>query len=126
MVDTNVLLDWFLNRNPTRTQRIDTLFSAGSEQQVPDVVIMELVFVLEKWYSFSRPEIVQFLNRLLEERTLVCNRKILYPSLADYLITSLSFIDCYLIQSAQAHDNLPLWTSDKKLVSKGRGVARLV
>ena len=52
MLDTNVLLDWLLDRDAARTKRIDALLSSAKELHIPDIVIVELAFALEKFYEF--------------------------------------------------------------------------
>lgn len=58
MIDTTILLDWLLGRNTERAKQIDRLFARSKELHIPDIVIVELAFALEKFYGFPRDVLV--------------------------------------------------------------------
>ena len=127
MIDTNILLDWLLDRDPSRSEQINILFSKSKEIQIADLAIVELVFALEKYYEFPRKLVSLNLEKVLDEPVFNCNRTLFYQVLDDYLErTSLSFIDCCLLQCAKLQNDLPLWTFDKKLINQSSGRAKLI
>ncbi len=127
MLDTNVLLDWLLVRDDERTKRIDTLLSASSKLQVPDVIIVELTFALEKFYELPRDVVAENTAKVIDEPVFNCNRTLFSRALLDYSNhPALSFVDCCLIHYAELQNALPVWTFDKKLVNQSGGRAKSI
>ena len=124
MLDTNILLDWLLDRDETRTKRIDRLFSSVKELQVPDVIIVELTFALEKFYELPRDVVAENISKVVDEPILNCSRVLFRRALIDYSrYRALSFVDCYLMHYAELQ-HAPVWTFDKKLVNQSGGRAK--
>jgi predicted nucleic-acid-binding protein len=127
VIDTNILLDWLLDRDRARTVIIDRFFAKAKDIHIPDLAFAELVFALEKYYELPRDIVSQNLNKVLDEQLFNCNRSLFRRVLTDYVERpALSFIDCCLVHYADAQHVLPLWTFDKKLISQSSGKARLL
>ena len=127
MLDTNVLLDWLLVRDDERTKRIDKLLSTSKELQIPDVIIVELTFALEKFYELPRVVVVENIAKVIDEPVFNCNRSLFERALLDYSNhPALSFVDCCLIHYADLQNALPVWTFDKKLVNQSGGRAESI
>lgn len=127
MLDTNALLDWLLDRDEARTKRIDTLLSTVRELQVPDIIIVELTFALEKFYELPRDIVAENINKIIDEPVLNCNRALFRRALSDYSHhPALSFVDCCLVHYAELQNALPVWTFDKKLVHQSDGKAKVL
>lgn len=127
MVDTNVLLDWLLDRDATRTKRIDKLFSSVKELHIPDIIIVELAFALEKVYEFPRDIVAENINKVIDESVFNCNQVLFRRALVEYTDhPALSFVDCCLIHYAELQHVTPVWTFDKKLISQRGGKAKSI
>lgn len=127
MLDTNVLLDWLLERDADRTTKIDALFERSRELHIPDAIIVELAFALEKFYELPRSLVADNLNKVLDEPVLTCNRTMFRHAITEYTQRpALSFLDCCLVTYAELQNTLPVWTFDKKLVSQSSGRAQAV
>ncbi len=127
MIDTNILLDWLLNRDHIRTALIDKFFAKTKELHISDLAIAELVFALEKYYELPREIVSQNLTKVLDEPLFNCNRSLFNRAMTEYIEhPSLSFIDCCLLNYTYLQNALPLWTFDKKLISQSSGRARLL
>ena len=127
MIDTNVLLDWLLDRNEEHSKLIDKLFSSIKELQIPDIIIVELTFALEKVYELSRGIVTENVNKVIDESVFNCNRALFRRALTDYAThPALSFVDCCLIHYAELQHATPVWTFDKKLVNQSNGRAKIV
>lgn len=125
MLDTNVLLDWLLERDKTRTKRIDKLFSSVKELQIPDVIIVELTFALEKFYELPRDIVAENINKVIDESVFNCNRVLFRRALVDYTSRpALSFVDCCLLHYAELQRATPIWAFDKKLINQSGGRAK--
>ncbi len=125
MIDTNILIDWLLNRDAARTKRIDTLFTSSKEFHVPDVIVVELAFALEKFYALPRELVVDNLYKVIDEPVLNCNRVLFQRAIAEYSgHPSWSFLDACLLNYAELQNALPVRTFDKKLISQSAGRAQ--
>ena len=125
MVDTNILLDWLLDRDTTRTKLIDRLFATTKELHIPDAIIVELTFALEKFYELPRSLVSDNLHKVIDEPTFNCNKTLFQRALTNYSEhPSWSFLDCCLLNYAELQHALPVWTFDKKLVSQSAGKAQ--
>ena len=71
-IDTNVLVRFLVEDDPEQSRRAAELFRRSVEQDlvifVPDVVLVETVWVLERSYHMRRNEILPALRRLLAAR----------------------------------------------------------
>ncbi|TAK88990.1 PIN domain-containing protein [Patescibacteria group bacterium] len=125
MLDTNVLLDWLLDRDVDRTAKIDALLVRSPELQIPDAIIVELAFALEKFYELPRETVADNLNKVVDEPVFNCNRIMFRRAITEYLDhPALSFLDCCLMNYAELQGALPVWTFDKKLVNQSSGRAK--
>jgi predicted nucleic-acid-binding protein len=125
MLDTNVLLDWLLDRDDVRTGRIDKLLSSAKELQISDIIIVELTFALEKFYGLPRDIVIENINKVIDESVFNCNRALFRRALVDYVsYPALSFVDCCLIHYAELNHATPVWTFDKKLINQSGGRAK--
>lgn len=126
MIDTNILLDWLLDRDATRTELVDNLFANSKELHVPDAILVELAFALEKFYKIPRDLVSDSLYKVIDEAIFSCNRVLFRRALIEYnKHPSWSFLDCCLLNYAELQNALPVWTFDKKLVSQSASRARV-
>lgn len=62
-LDTNVLVRLLVNDDPHQARRVTDLFTTAEEEGiqfvVPTLVLLELIWVLESVYQFSRNEILE-------------------------------------------------------------------
>lgn len=126
-LDANVLLRLLLNDVPKQHAAAIKLMEISTDQfAVADTAIIEVVFVLERHYQFSRPQIKEAIDGLASLPSLNCNRELLSGALPLYARhQKLSFEDCCLAVYAELNNALPLWTFDIKLAHQARG-AKLV
>lgn len=127
MLDTNVLLDWLLDRDRDRTSAVDKLFAHAKQQlHIPDAIIVELAFALEKYYELPRHIVVTNLYKVIHKQTFNCNRTLFQRAISEYADhRSWSFLDACLFNYAEAQNTLPVWTFDKRLVSQSSNRAKL-
>jgi predicted nucleic-acid-binding protein len=119
-LDTNVLLRLLLDDIPHQSQAAKMLLEETPGQfTVADVAIVEVIFVLERYYNFARQHIVTIVDGLAAVPAIDCNRALLEKALPIFLEhQSLSFEDCCLAVYANLNDTQPLWTFDKKLAKQ--------
>jgi predicted nucleic-acid-binding protein len=118
-LDTSVLLRALLADIPEQHQASRTLIEKpGVQYRVSDTALIELAFVLDRHYGFSRADIAYALASLTSHPKLSCNDVINSAARAFKDQTKLSFEDCYLAEKAHADGALPLHTFDKKLAKQ--------
>lgn len=112
-LDTNVLVRYFIKDDPTLFLKAKKLLENENDLFVPDVVFVELEFVLDKVYKVSREEISQAFNLLVTNKFITSSEA--PPA---YILFAkkpmLSMADCFLAIYSQ-HGKLA--TFDKKLLS---------
>lgn len=123
-LDTNILVRMATGDLPEQVKKIDRLLQEGGVLSVPDTTMSECIYVLETLYKFTRQEVKQVVLFFIENTQIRCN-KILFSKIMPLYVASpqLSVIDCMNLEYARIDQNLPLYTFDKKLVSKSEGDA---
>ncbi|MDR2896757.1 MAG: PIN domain-containing protein [Propionibacteriaceae bacterium] len=118
-LDTNCLVRLLIRDNPEMLKRVqDRLATAGSFW-VPDVVLIETIYVLENVYRLARSEIVWALQAVLAMGNLEIDRNLWGELLDRYAChPKLSCTDIYLAAVVERHDRGPLLSFDKKMISQ--------
>lgn len=118
--DTNVILRLLINDIPKQHTAMKELMEQNVNQfAVADIVIIELVFALDRYYGFNRLQIADAVDGLMKLKEINCNRALFERALPLFINhSSLSFEDCCLTIHAQLNDAEPLWTFDKKLANQ--------
>ena len=115
-LDTNILLRLVLNDVPEQMIAIKKLFEHCDTFHVSDIVIFEIVFILDKYYEFSRADICESIQTIIRHYKVICNRRLFELTLPLYIEhPKLSIVDCALTQYAELNDTAPLYTFDKEL-----------
>ncbi len=127
-LDTNALLRLLLNDIPEQHEATKKLLvSTKGQLAVADIAVIELVFVLGKYYDFSRQQTSEAVMGLMQLKQINCNRTLFEKALPLYLSDpALSFEDCCLSTYAVLNEAEPLWTFDKKLVTQASSAKLLV
>lgn len=127
-LDTNALLRLLLNDIAEQHEAVKKLLREASYQiAVADIAVIELVFVLERHYGFSRQQVSEAVTGLMLLREINCNRTLFEKALFIYVSHSaLSFEDCCLTTYATLNMAEPLWTFDKKLATQADGAKLIV
>jgi predicted nucleic-acid-binding protein len=116
-LDANVLLRLLLNDIAGQNKAVIKLIQDSKSQfAVADIAIIEVTFVLDRYYKFTRSQIVEALDGLASLAMINCNRELLEKALPLFIKhPSLSFEDCCLATYAELNQARPLYTFDKKL-----------
>ena len=115
-LEANLILRWLLDDVPTQTEAVDLLFAQSTELVAPDVVLIEVVFVLERVMRISRPAISEGLHALMGRANIKMDRSLWTEVLNHYdQLPKLSIADIFLALQAEDRGEAPLLTFDKKL-----------
>jgi predicted nucleic-acid-binding protein len=126
-LDTNVVLRLLVKDLPEQHHLARKLVSRPDAQFiVVDTVVIEIVFVLQRHYGFSRNRVAEAVNGLMSLSSIRCNTVLFAKALPLFVDHSaLSFEDCCLAAYAELDDATPLWTFDKKLARQAPTVKLL-
>ena len=126
-LDTNVLLRALLNDIPEQHLLAKKLIEKpGAKYLVSDTALIELVFVLDRHYGFTRAQIADALEGLTMHPQLSCSKRVFLNSAMVFTShQSLSFEDCYLSECAKETGAIPLYTFDKKLAKQCKEVEQV-
>lgn len=127
-LDTNAILRLLINDVPKQYEAVkELLVTADGQFAVADMAIIELVFVLERYYGFSRQQANEAVLGLMQLKEINCNRGLFENALPMYLNhPALSFEDCCLSTYAKLNNAEPLWTFDKKLAAQSMSAKAIV
>lgn len=109
LLDTNIFLRFILNDIPQLAQKAENYFKKAKQGKillfVPQIVIFEIIFALEKEYKFKRSEIVNSLKPLLAAPYMeVEDRNSFLEAMDLYEQKSLSLVDIFLFYKAREAD----------------------
>jgi predicted nucleic-acid-binding protein len=126
-LDANVILRLLLN-DVAEQHAVALLLINSTKNQfaVTDTAIIEVVFVLERHYTFTRAQITEAINGLMSIPVINCNRSLFENALPLFTAnTGLSFEDCCLATYATLNAAEPLWTFDQELARKAQSASLL-
>lgn len=119
IIDTNGYLRLLLNDIPQQSDKVEALLQQAKKGEIeiflPQIVVFEIVFILEKYYQLSKEETLDKIESLVSTGYVTIESKeILLGAIALYRETSISFVDCFLT-TLTASNRATLFTFDKKL-----------
>ena len=119
VVDTNAFLRFFLNDIPLQVKEVETLLKQAKSLQitayVPQIVIFELNFILDKYYHFKKVEIIDKLKSIIQSPYLHIQDKTIFSNaLKIYEQNSISLSDSFVISYAKDQE-ADLFTFDRNL-----------
>ncbi|MGD8524424.1 MAG: PIN domain-containing protein [Desulfobacterales bacterium] len=101
LIDTNVILRYLLGDHkrfgPKAKAFMQDVAKGGKKAELPSVVIVECVYVMEKYYEIPKYEIVDKLSRILNIRGIVNpDKSEILDALVKYENSGTDIIDCIL------------------------------
>lgn len=127
-VDTNVFLRFFIKDVESFYQKAKELFekaeSGHLKLETSDLVIAEIVWVLESYYDFSKPEIIDVIETILDTKNIkVANHARIKEAISLYASGKMDFIDAYNIAYMKAKDYKKVATFDIRHFKNIEGIA---
>lgn len=117
--DANIFLRFLLNEIPSQVKKAEIIFGQAKKKEieiiVPQIVIFEVHFTLDKYYKFDKKDITEKLRSLLSVDFFKINDQTIFLKALDLWVTkNISFSDAFLISFCE-ENNGELFTFDKKL-----------
>ena len=116
LIDTNVILRYLLGDHqrfsPRAKKFMQDVATGTRKAEIPSVVIVECIYVMEKYYKIAKSEIVDALNRILNFKGIVNpERSEILSALIKFDETNIDIVDCIL--AAQSTPNRVIVSFDK-------------
>jgi predicted nucleic-acid-binding protein len=126
-VDTNVFLRFFVRDVESLYQKAKELFEKAENGELKietsDLVIAEIISVLESYYDFSKTEIKEIVDTILETRNIrTANHSRVKEAVALYASGKMDFIDAYNIVYIKTKGYKKAATFDTKHFKNVEGV----
>ena len=120
LIDANVIVRFLLKDNIEHFNKAFVIFSRLYNKQIfveiTEGVLLEVFYVLTKFYWIEKTEVISFLIVLLSEKNIVCwNKEILVNWLNISLKYNLDLVDWFLVAKS-LNENIKIKTFDKKLL----------
>ena len=116
LIDANAILRYTLNDNMDMAVKVRELIS-NAKVSIRYEVLAEVIYVLNKVYSFPRVELVEGINVFLAGPNVeVESEQALSLALKTYAETNMDFVDCVLYGLNAIYD-CAVFTFDKQLNS---------
>ena len=116
-VDTNVLIRALTGDDPVQSPAAVTFIQGHAPVWISQVVLMETLWVLESVYSCEKPQLVEAMKRIIDNKDLSLEEPgVVRTALALYESKGkVNFEDCLILEIARKSGHLPLATFDKAL-----------
>lgn len=106
LLDTNAFLRILLNDIPSQADQVEKLIKEAKrgkvELLVPQIVIFEIAFALEKYYHFPKENITDKIKTILAMQYLkIQDREIFQKAIELFGQKNLSLTDCFIIHFAE-------------------------
>lgn len=116
-VDTNILVRLLEQDHSAQCAAADAYQRTGGPLWVPQVVLVETVWVLSTSCRRTRKEILGVLEALLGNADLhLQDEAIVSAAVASFKASKADFSDCLVLETARANGHVPLATFDRNLL----------
>lgn len=119
IIDANAFLRFLLDDIPEQKKAFEELIQKAKHKEVvlfvPQIVIFEIDFILEKYYQFSKEAIINKLKSIISTSYMeVQDREYFKRAIELYDQESISFADCFLLSKAEI-EKADIFTFDRKI-----------
>ena len=116
-VDTNVLVRALTGDDPVQSSAARAFIRDSGPVWVSQLVLVETIWVLDSVYGCGKPQLVEALNRILDNKDLALeDPAVVRSALALYQSKAkVGFSDCVMLERARSAGHLPLATFDRAL-----------
>lgn len=125
-IDTNILVRLFVNEPSAQKQieAVKQLLKNHTHIYISQIVQIELVWVLESSYQFSKEQVIFVLDILHHRENFILEKSNQFQTALTLFKDGVADFSDYLIFANAKHHDYPFLTFDKKL-SKTQGVNKL-
>jgi predicted nucleic-acid-binding protein len=126
--DTNLFLRYLTNDVPAQSEAVENLLREAADGKriliTNSLVIAEIVWTLESYYSLSREEVQKRILAILNTPGLeVADAEILFQAILWYVEKNVDFIDAYNAAWMSEHKLAAIYTFDQKHFKRLPGIS---
>ena len=126
-IDTSALLRLLVNDDETKSRAVEKLIKESQRRgltlYLPPIVILEIVWVLEKVYKYKRNKIREIVEAILNTPELKClDENIFRNAIEIYEERNIKFADAVIGSWGLSHDLSIVYTFDEKDFRKITGL----
>lgn len=96
VIDTNIILRYLLGEK--ESENIEKILKGKDRLIIPDIVVAEVVWTLQRYYKWEKTRIVEFFISLLSNGNIEFNQSQIFSSFEIYLKYNVKYADAYIYQ----------------------------
>jgi len=118
VLDTNILIRFLTNNPKKQAAAVESLFKKAGLRSllIPDVVLVEAVFVLLSFYNLPKEEIIENIASLITFNKFNLHRSLFKKTLELYSKYPISFVDAYVGAVSRTEPRRIIYTYDKRVL----------
>jgi predicted nucleic-acid-binding protein len=118
-VDTNVFIRFFVKDDSEKAAGLERLFQKVQQGEIAlyimPIVILEIVWVLEKFYKWSRKDVSEIIETILSTPEIRVEMKdVIFQAIQLYKDSNVKFADAFITQWVIKEGGSLFYTYDKK------------
>ena len=117
ILDTNLFIRYLHDGTPEEKEKFRNLIERarkkGTTFYIPFIVVVEMVYVLERVYRLPKAQVRKIVESILTLPVEVENLDVVLTALALYEEKSLTFGDAIILATAKVREVVPVYTFDK-------------
>ncbi len=123
-LDTNVLVRFITRDDPRQAAQVERFLRASNEEFFVSIpVLLELVWLLDRHFGYTRSEIAQVLRAFYERKDFVFENESHVMAAVAAFESGADFADHLIVEAARAAGCSKLLTLDEALVGRHRAFA---
>ena len=127
LIDTNVILRYLLGDHPKFSPKAESFMkdiSKGTKKaEIPDVVIVECIYVMERYYQIPKSEISTKLSGIMNFSGIVNpDRSEILEAILKYNSTHIDIVDCILAAHSSPEKLVVSFDEDMKKLKAVREI----
>lgn len=117
-LDTNVLVRILIDdQEATQMRAARKLAQKAKQVYIPQIVQVELIWVLVRAYGLKKPQVIFILNELYHNAAYILqHEEVFAKALHIFEKHTMDFSDCLIYAVSEEEQTLPLYTFDKKFL----------
>lgn len=121
-IDTNVLLRFLLGE--PESVAVQKILNGKNALIIPDIVIAEVVWTLNRFYKWPKDKIIEFLVVLLKSSNIEFNEPIIFSSFNTFLKNNIKYTDAYISELMRDSNIEEIYSFDRDF-DKISGIKRV-
>lgn len=96
VVDTNIILRYLLGEK--ESEKIEKIFNGKNLLVIPDIVVAEVVWTLQRYYKWEKRKIVELFISIFSNGNVEFNQSQIFSTFETYLKFNVKYADAYIYQ----------------------------